>query len=170
MLSHVVVKYEATVYLLCGILSNYFHLINLNLLVTFMNMIKIILLIFSMVFLFVSPKASNASIHLQDIITNQTLDDVSQKNLNNILAHKEAKAHSHPHNIMMGKQIKKEIKRDESVIKINIKETRSLPSEAKKRYQQNQEDDVILDDNKLQIFQQDIFGGVKNIYAPSNAP
>ena len=108
--------------------------------------------------------------HPQDIITNQTLDDVSQKNLNNILAHKEAKPHSHPHNIMMGKQIKKEIKRDESVIKKNIKGTRSLPSEAKKRYQQNQEDDVILDDNKLQIFQQDIFNGVKNIYAPSNSP
>ncbi len=135
-----------------------------------MNMIKIILLIFTMIFLFVTPKPSNASIQLQDIITNQTLDDFSQKNLNNILAHKEAKAHSHPHNIMMGKQIKKEIKRDESVIKINIKGTRSLPSEAKKRYQQNQEDDVILDDNKLQIFQQDIFGGVKNIYAPSNTP
>ena len=71
--------------------------------------------------------------HPQDTITNQTLDDVSQKNLNNILAHKEAKPHSHPHNIMMGKQIKKEIKRDESGMKINIKGTKSLASEAKKR-------------------------------------
>ncbi|GIS84381.1 MAG: hypothetical protein CM1200mP16_06810 [Nitrospina sp.] len=92
------------------------------------------------------------------------------KKTEQILAHKEPKPHSHPHNIMMGKQIKKEIKRDESVIKINIKGTRSLPSEAKKRYQQNQENEGILDDNKLQIFQQDIFGGVKNIYAPSNTP
>ena len=150
-----------------NILSNYFHLINLNLLVTFMNKIKIILLIFTMVFLFVTPKGSNASIHLQDIITNQTLGDVSQKNLNNILAHKEAKPHSHPHNIMMGKQIKKEIKRDESGMKLNIKGTKSLASEAKKRDQKNQKIDPVLDTPEPQMLQQDL-PGVGNIFAPKH--
>ena len=119
-----------------------------------------------MVFLFVTPKGSNASIHLQDIITNQTLDDVSQKNQNNILAHKEAKPHSHPHNIMMGKQIKKEIKRDKSGMKINIKGAKSLSSEAKKRDQRNQKIDSVLDTPELQILQQDL-PSVGNIFAPS---
>ena len=129
-------------------------------------MIKVILLIFTMVFLFVTPRESNASIHLLDIIKNQSLDDVSQKNLKNILAHKEAKPHSHPHNIMMGKQIKKEIKRDESGMKINIKGAKSLVPEAKKRYQKNQKIDSVLDIPELQILQQDL-PSVGNIFAPS---
>ena len=131
-----------------------------------MNMIKVILLIFTIVFLFVPPRDSNASLHMRDIITNQTLDDVSQKNLNNILAHKEAKPHSHPHNIMMGKQIKKEIKRDESGMKINIKGAKSLAPEAKKRDQKNQKIDSVLDTPELQILQQDL-PSVGNIFAPS---
>ena len=105
--------------------------------------------------------------HPQDTITNQTLDDVSQKNLNNILAHKEAKPHSHPHNIMMGKQIKKEKKRDESGMKINIKGTKSLASEAKKRDQKNQKIDPVLDTPEPQMLQQDL-PGVGNIFAPKH--
>ena len=103
--------------------------------------------------------------HPQDIITNQTLDDVSQKNLNNILAHKEPKPHSHPHNIMMGKQIKKEIKRDESGMKINIKGAKLLAPEAKKRDQKHQKIDSVLDTPELQILQQDL-PSVGNIFAP----
>ena len=132
-----------------------------------MNTIKVILLIFAMVFLFVTPRNSNASIHLLDIITNQTLDDVSQKNQNNILAHKEAKPHSHPHNIMMGKQIKKEIKRDESGMKINIKGAKLPAPEAKKRYQKNQKIDPVLDTPELQILQQGL-PGAGNIFAPKH--
>ena len=134
---------------------------------TFMNMIKVVLFIFTMVFLFVTPRDNNASMHPQDTITNQTLDDVSQKKLNNILAHKEAKPHSHPHNIMMGKQIKKEIKRDESGMKINIKGTKSLASEAKKRDQKNQKIDPVLDTPEPQMLQQDL-PGVGNIFAPKH--
>ena len=167
MLLLVIIKYKAAVVSFYSILSKYFHFINLILLVTFMNMIKVILLIFTMVFLFVTPRGSNASLHMQDIITNPTLDDVSQKNLKNILAHKEAKPHSHPHNIMMGKQIKKEIKRDESGMKINIKGTKSLASEAKKRDQKNQKIDPVLDTPEPQMLQQDL-PGVGNIFAPKH--
>ena len=98
-----------------------------------MNMIKVILLLLTMVFLFVTSNQSIASRHPQQIIRNQPLDDIFQKKLGKIFAHKGEKPHPHPHNIMMGKKIKKEIKKDKSGIKSDGKRAKSQRSEPIKR-------------------------------------
>ena len=105
--------------------------------VTFMNIIKVILLALTMVFLFIHPKESVASKHPQQIITHPNLDDITQNNLGNIVAHKGEKAHSHPHNVMMGKKIKKEIKKHKPVMNIDVEGVKSLRFEAKKKDQRS---------------------------------
>ena len=115
-----------------------------------MTAIKVILLTLTMVFLFITPNDSFASMHRQQIITNQIPNDIFKINFSYIVAHKEEKPHPHPHNIMMGKKIKKEKKRDESGMKINIRGAKSLASEAKKRDHKNQKIDSVLDTPELQ--------------------
>jgi len=98
-------------------------------------MIKFMLLLLTISFLFVTPHQSIASKNPKQIITNQTVDDIFQKNLGKIVAHKGEKPHPHPHNIMMGKKIKKEIKKDKSGINIDSKGTKLQGPKFKQRGQ-----------------------------------
>ena len=102
-----------------------------------MNMIKFMLLLLTISFLFVTPHQSIASKNPKQIITNQTLDDIFQKNLGKIVAHKAEKPHPHPHNIMMGKKIKKEMKKDKSGMNIDSKRAKSKRPKAKQRDQRS---------------------------------
>ena len=100
-----------------------------------MNMIKFILLLLTIIFLFVTPHQSIASINPKQIITNQILDDIFQKKMGKIVAHKGEKPHPHPHIIMMGKKVKKEIKKDKSGMNINSKGTKMQGPKFKQRGQ-----------------------------------
>ncbi len=108
-------------------------MINLILLVKFMNTIKVILLALTMVFLFATPNDSFASKHRQQIITNQITNNIIKINFGYIVAHKGEETHRHPHNIMMGKKIKKEKKKDKTEMRRGAKRVRSLRSESKQR-------------------------------------
>jgi len=98
-------------------------------------MIKVVLLVLTIVFLCITPKDSVASKHRQQIITNQIPNDIFKSNFDYIFAHKGEETHRHPHNIMMGKKIKKEKKKDKTEMSRGAKRARSPRSKSKQRDQ-----------------------------------